>query len=442
MSGTGEYRHGRSGAASSTWASVVSSTSTAPGCGRRPMTCPPASAATSPGPAMQERRRREDVTGIVVERDRQLGGQPRRGGRLRREPGEARALPGDEVGHHRPPSTAGAARSAAATANADGPPLSFAAWKAPVAMVVRGAVVGADPGLGSDGDERGIGGDDRRRVARRDHRQQDARELERDERRQAERAPRLPLHLAEHLRLGRLRARGPGLVGPARGHHARRQALERRPVQRLGLGERDERAGREQVVDARRLVGHGRRDALDAAERRTVEPVDGDRERHALLLPGDAAARQHERERRGHGQRGEDDVAVGAADRTQRRRAHLLVLASTCAARAGGIAGGPPGEPNVNVSSKWKSLRNVSTVRRPWIVTGPGASIVPSRRTPQNVMPKTSTSNPALTSACTWKGENCTIASTSRKPWAPQPAALMPASKWPPSCTVFDVTAR
>ena len=83
----------------------------------------------------------------------------------------------------------------------------------------------------------------------------------------------------------------------------------------------------------------------------------------------------------------------------------------------------------MNVSSKLKSLRNVSTVRRPWIVTGPGASIVPSRRTPQNVMPNTSTSNPALTSAWTWNGENCTIASTSRKPWAPQPAALMPASK-------------
>ena len=51
----------------------------------------------------------------------------------------------------------------------------------------------------------------------------------------------------------------------------------------------------------------------------------------------------------------------------------------------------------MNVSSKLKSLRNVSTVSRPWIVTGPGASIVPSRRTPQNVRPNTSTSKPALT---------------------------------------------
>ena len=75
----------------------------------------------------------------------------------------------------------------------------------------------------------------------------------------------------------------------------------------------------------------------------------------------------------GTGSRAATTSRSGPPTGLQGARAHLLVGAAP-APRA-------PAEPpagrrrcrSVKVSSKWKSCRNVSTVSRPWIVTGPGA---------------------------------------------------------------------
>ena len=135
----------------------------------------------------------------------------------------------------------------------------------------------------------------------------------------------LAAHLAIDVRLRRLRLRRTTEVVAARRDHPARQLLEGRPVERLGLGQRDERPRSEEVVEPAGLVRHGGVDGLRAPQRSAVQPVDRDRQWDALLLPGDTAARRDQREARLHGQPRRDDVHVGPADRPERSWTDLLI---------------------------------------------------------------------------------------------------------------------
>ena len=109
------------------------------------------------------------------------------------------------------------ARSAAATANALASPLVRAAWWAAVALG-QGAVSSGGPALGGGRHERCAGGECGSRVPGGDHVEQDPGEVEDVEREEPKGVEVLAAHLAEDLRLGRLRPGRAGEVGAARRH--------------------------------------------------------------------------------------------------------------------------------------------------------------------------------------------------------------------------------